>query len=120
MRELTISETIEAIKTEIPIREVLEPGRVSGYVCPHCGSGTHEHGTGAVKIYDGTNTGGCYACPEPGQKSRKVSVVDCLMYKHNVDFMRAVEIGAEMLGITIKGRKDGRTYPTIPAKDAEP
>ena len=97
----------QRILSDIPCTEYLERAPRGGYICPYCGSGTGPNGTGAVKYYKTTNTCGCFACPEPGQRARKFDVLDCIQQVFNCDYNEALQIGADRLGISL-ARADGR------------
>lgn len=101
MRMLPREQAKDAINKELPITNFLTKARNGGYVCPYCGSGTGPKGTGAVKVYKETNTAACHACPDPGQKARKFDVMDAIQKAENCDYNTALQIGADLLGITI-------------------
>lgn len=48
------------------IQQTTKPSKNGFYNCPFCGSGTHEHGTGAIKYNPSTDTFKCFACGKYG------------------------------------------------------
>lgn len=74
---MTVTETrINKEKTEdlkkylVPyVESITEKSKRAGkgqYVCPLCGSGTGQHGTGAFTVYEDTNSWYCYSCGQSG------------------------------------------------------
>ena len=99
---MKISErTKERINQGIRAEELLEPSPEAGpgmYCCPICGSGHGPHGTGALKVYPGTNTWTwyCHTCKKGGD------VLKLLREMNGDNFMEAVRIGARMAGIDVE------------------
>lgn len=110
MLMLTREQAKERINKDIPCTDYLEKAPHGGYICPYCGSGTGKHKTGAVKYYRETNTCACHACPEPGQRARKFDVLDCIQVRNNCDYNTALQIGADILGITIEDNDDRKRH----------
>lgn len=46
------------------------------YICPLCGSGTGQHGTGAFTVYEDTNSWHCFSCGESGDIYKLVSLCE--------------------------------------------
>jgi replicative DNA helicase len=87
----TKQSVIDRIKEEIPCTWYLTKARKSGYICPLCGSGEGEHGTGALEYYEETNTWYCHKCETGGDVIKLIqSVRDC-------DFKKAVKELSEEL-----------------------
>lgn len=91
---MTLKEAIETIR-QVDVKPYLLPGNKSGYLCPHCGSGTHVNGTGAVQYYPATGTASCFSC------KKRVDAIDMYKLSHNVDFKQAIESLAEENGIQL-------------------
>lgn len=68
----------------VSVKSFLQKARHGNYICPFCGSGTHKKASGAVKIYDNTNTWYCHKCGENGD------VIALYMKLKNVDFTTAI------------------------------
>lgn len=85
----------QIIKERISCTDYLEPSKGNLYCCPFCGSGHGEHGTGALKLYEDTNTWTCFACDQHGD------VIDLYQQRHSVDYNEALRLMAEDLGIAI-------------------
>ena len=70
----------------------------SGYICPHCHSGTNgNHNTGAVKYYPQTRTASCHAC------RKKVDAIDLYQDERGItDFVEAVKALAAEQGMIIE------------------
>lgn len=98
---LTREQAKETINRDIPITDYLHKARNGGYICPYCRSGEGVHGTGAVKVYSGTNTAACHACPDPGKQARKFDTLDAMQAELDTDFNGALEEGARILGFEI-------------------
>ncbi len=90
---MTLNEIKERVKKAVPITDYLEKAPKGGYICPHCGSGTGPNGTGAVKVYDTTNTYFCHACDKGGDVIHLYSEIN------GAGFKRAVEELGETIGL---------------------
>lgn len=96
-------QAIQEIKARISCKDYLERSRKGGrgmYNCPQCGSGTGNHGTGALKFYEETNTVYCHACGYHGD------VIDLYQRENGADFNTAITLLAQDLGITIDPGSD--------------
>ncbi len=80
-----------------------QKGRVSGYVCPKCGSGTHGNGTGALHKLPNSNKLYCSVCQWYGD------ITDLYAKKYNVSTQQAVEALKERYGV-----EGVSIYPTTP------
>ena len=92
--------------------EYLRPARKSGtYICPVCGNGNHEDGTGISVDPNAKNpyTLHCFRCGMHG------SVVDFYMKEHNCTVGEAFRSLREYFGITID-REEATTSHTEPRK----
>lgn len=86
-------ELLDKIKKEIPCTAYLYPARKSGYICPNCGSGEGEHGTGAVKYYEDENRWYCHRCGKGGD------IIDLIMLDRNKTFSEALaEVKTDLKG----------------------
>ena len=94
---MTREEAKETIRRELSCLDYLKPGRKSGLSCPFsdCRSGQKNNGTGAVKYYPETNTCTCFSC------GKSFDVLDIIQEEYSCDYNRALEIGAEVLRISI-------------------
>lgn len=90
----------DEINSRISCLDFLEKAQRGGYICPHCGSGTHKNMTGAVKYYPRTNTAACHACPPDSEKkARRFDVMALIQYKYDCDYNEALKVGAGLLNI---------------------
>lgn len=88
---MTRDELKQEIQRSIPATRYLTKSKGQLYICPFCGSGTHENGTGAVKYYPETNTFHCFSCEKSGD------VFDLYQQEHGVDFSTSLaELGQEL------------------------
>ena len=85
----------DEVKVRLKCTDFLVPSKGGKYCCPVCGSGTHEHGTGALQWYEDSNTWYCHSCHEHGD------VLTLIQKRFNTDFNEALDIGARELGIQI-------------------
>lgn len=90
------------------------------YVCPLCGSGKGEHGTGALKLYAETDTFSCFSCHSGGDIFNLVAALHNLDGKR--DFNRAGEIIREALSMSNTGytHTTQQKRQTLPPKPAQP
>lgn len=93
------------INSELDVRDVaenvaqLDPDQQGkGFVCPKCGSGSGEHGTG-LHHYPDTNRLYCFAC------GYTYGPLDLLMVATGDDYNAALQMGAELLGIEWTGKR---------------
>lgn len=93
---MTFSEAIEKLRRE-DVSPHLERARVSGFICPHCGSGVGPHGTGAVHVYPETGTASCFAC------GKRVDVIDVYRFDTGSSFSEAVKALADERGWQLEG-----------------
>lgn len=94
--DMTLQEAIPYIRENLSCLEYLDKSKGGLFSCRKCGSGTHgATSTGAVKYYPDSNTWFCHACKASGD------ALDLIQLKEDVDFMGAVRIAADRLGITI-------------------
>ena len=80
------AELKEDIKKRISVKTFLEKSKNGMYICPYpdCRSGTHENHSGAVKVYEDTNTWHCHKCHRTGD------VITLYMQIKGVDFKTAL------------------------------
>ena len=100
----------DEIKRSVSCTSFLTKSKNSMYVCPYCGSGTHENGTGALKYFEDTNTVHCYVCDE---KTKFHDVIDIYMQTKSVDYETAFKELSEMIG-------QGDYKPVEPTKKEAP
>ena len=83
------------------------------YDCPYCGSGSGPHGTGALKLYDATNTWYCHACHKGGD------IIDLYRQQTGADYNTALSLLAQQIGVTIDPyRPDARPgFAPVPQGD---
>ena len=94
---MEINEIAEALKKSELLVEYLRPAR-RGYVCPECGNGSGDDGTGAVISEDGTRL----LC---GKCQRGLTNIDIIAHHLGVgtrgaDYVEVVKYGVEKIGIT--------------------
>lgn len=93
----------DQVKEQIRCTEYLQPAPDhkgdTGYICPACGSGTHNgrRSTGAVKYYPETNTWHCHACGTGGD------VIDLYRHQNGTDYSSALADLAAKIGLTLPG-----------------
>lgn len=66
------------------------------YACPLCGSGTKEHKTGALKLYEETNTFNCFSCKAGGDVFKLAAMLNNLDNKR--DFKEVYKVIMDTLG----------------------
>lgn len=88
------------------------------YVCPLCGSGKGEHGTGALKLYTETDTFSCYSCHIGGDIFNLVAALHNLDGKR--DFNKAGEIIREALSMSSTDYTHTTQHKPLPPKPAQP
>ena len=87
------------------------------YICPFCGSGTGEHGTGLI-YYPKTNTVACFAnCKEPGKKSKKYDVIDLYAVRFGVDTATAIRDLAKLHNIPLPGENSPAAAARVPVRE---
>ena len=89
---------IAAIKRLEPVLNYLDRAPHGGYTCPFCGSGTGRNQSGAVKIYQDTNTGYCFAC------DRSFDVIDLYGQVNKSDFNNSIFELSKKMGIEINSK----------------
>lgn len=85
----------QEIRQRFSCKDYLTKSKSGLYVCPYCGSGNGAHGTGALKVYDNTNTWYCHACKKNGD------VIDLSQLDTGADYNTALSLMAQEIGITI-------------------
>lgn len=101
----------QEIRRRVPMTDYLTKSKGKQYVCPYpdCGSGTGQHGTGALTIYPDTNTWHCFACGRHGD------VIDLYQQATGTDFNTALQQLAAQLNL-----ETGTTAPAnAPKNDFE-
>ena len=98
---MTLNEIKERVKREVSVASLLEKAPKGGYICPHCGSGTGHHGTGAVKVYEQTNTYYCHSCGKWGD------VIGLYGEINGAGFKRAVEELGNSIGLYLDPQQQG-------------
>lgn len=99
-----------------PDRASERSGFVKGYVCPICGSGTHDKGTG-ITTKDGvhfTCWAGCFSYSD---------IIDIIGQKHGIDendHARKFEAAAREFGIEIESEAEYPKKPVAKGKRKEP
>lgn len=97
---MTRDEVRQMIRDNVPCERYLKKSEKGEYICPFCGSGTHEHKTGALYVYD-TNTWACFACKSKGAGKYSGDVIDLFMKTFDTDYNSALYTLAEELHLTI-------------------
>ena len=100
----------QEIKTRISCTEYLTKSKSGLYNCPFCGSGTGANATGAVKVYEDTNTWHCHACGKGGD------IIDLFQNQTGTDYNEALSLLADSIGITIDPYRPDGTADFIPAR----
>lgn len=90
---MTRNQIRDEIKERISCTDYLQKSKRGQYICPFCGSGTGHNQSGALTYYKNTNTVYCHACGRSGDS------LDLIQIAENVDYNRALEIGADKLGL---------------------
>lgn len=96
---MTREEARDRIRAGLPVIDYLKKSKYGNYCCPVCNSGNGRNHTGAVKVYQDTNTWHCHACNAGGD------IFDLLQAINGTDYNGALEAGANALGITIDGAR---------------
>ena len=99
---MTKEELKQEVNARIPCTDFLERSPRAGrgmFCCPKCGSGHGEHATGAVSVYEDTNTWHCHAC---GAGSDTIAAY---MFKTGKGFTEALEDLAATIGKDADGRR---------------
>ena len=91
---MTREEAKQIIRENISCKKYLKKSEKGEYICPFCGSGTHEHKSGALHVYD-TNTWTCFSCKRSGD------VIDLFIKAFDTDYNTALYTLAEELRLTI-------------------
>lgn len=95
----------QEIRSSISCEKYLQPSKSGLYCCPFCGSGTGNHGTGAVKLYKASNTWYCHSCQNEELKGKQGDVIDLYELQEGVDYNTALSLLAAELGISIDAYK---------------
>ena len=85
----------QEIRSRISCKDFLEKSKSGLFCCPFCGSGNGPSGTGALKVYEDTNTWTCFSCHKSGD------VIDLYQQAHGVGFNEALSLLAQEIGLTI-------------------
>lgn len=85
----------QEIRSRVRCTDYLTKSKYGNYCCPLCGSGKGQHGTGAVKYYQDSNTWHCHACGKGGD------VIDLYQQATGTDFNTAFAALAQIAGIDI-------------------
>ncbi len=110
---MTRDEARQEIKSRLRCTDLLERSKSGLYNCPFCGSGTRS-GTGALKVYEESNTWYCHACHKTGDS------IDLYMERNGLQFPAALAELADSYGIHFEGgqrKKDPASYRTTAEKD---
>ena len=94
-----IKDDIKRVNPEVLINHgYAQSAYVSGIVCPHCGNGSHENGTGIEFTQDsrGFYRGHCFRCGENFDNLRLIA--DHFGYNLRNDFPKVLAEGATLLG----------------------
>lgn len=94
--QLTEEELKEQIKSRYNPTDFLQKrsGDNAHFICPFCGSGTHEHGTPALTYYDDTKTVHCFSCGKHTDVIGIVEQIEDLGYYDALDYF-AKDMGVE-------------------------
>ena len=84
----------QEIRRQVSCKKYLRKSRGGQYICPFCGSGTGNHATGALSLYE-TNTWHCFSCDRSGD------VIDLYRQDTGADFPTALSLLADEAGIII-------------------
>lgn len=100
---------------------ILHPAKTKGYVCPFCGNGTGETGTGIEEhIENGVVTSHCFKCPE-GEKIDNIKILAAyygLDDKDKTGFLEIVTRGAkDLLNIDFEPDTDNSALAELIRKD---
>lgn len=76
-------------------RDLLDPAKKTGYVCPVCGNGSGPDGTGITEVPKKPGTLHCFVCDTGGD------IINFWMTAHHMDFMGALKDCCSRLGIQI-------------------
>lgn len=98
---MTKDRAIQEIRTRISCRDYLTKSRNGSYCCPFCGSGNGPKASGAVKVYDDTNTWACFAETTADGKPRTGDVIDLYQQITGKEFSAAIEDLAALAGVQI-------------------
>jgi replicative DNA helicase len=112
---MTRIEAMKEIKARIPCVSYLKKATRGKYECPFGGSGTgmNGHGTGALYLYEDTNTFTCFSCKKSGD------VIDLYMQQTGLEFSAAVADLAGELGLEIDPSFNGPANKGKPTESRE-
>lgn len=107
---MLLKDALPIIRQAVDCKQFLKASKSHLYVCPFCGSGENgKNNTGALKVYEKTNTWTCFACKSLQRDKYSGDVIDLYRHETGKDFMDAVEDLAQMAGITIdRGHSSAR------------
>ena len=108
----SMKEAIQAIRESESV--FFEPAKKSGYICPICGNGSGEDGTGLNVVPKGS--GHYYKCHKCGAGG---DVIDFMQRKEGLSFPDTVRNMAASLGIEIETAAYTAGQPTRPAEAQE-
>ncbi len=97
------NEARDEIKRRISCKDYLTKSKGGLYVCPYCHSGTGSHKTGALKLYEDTNSWCCHSCKRTGD------VIDLYQQQTGADYDTALSLLTQEIGVTIPSKTSGRT-----------
>lgn len=104
----------QEIRSRIKCTDYLMKSKSGLYCCLYCGSGSGQHGTGAVKYYPETNTWYCHACKKGGD------VIDLFREHTGADYNTALSLLADQCGITIDPYRPPAAADFAPAPQKDP
>jgi len=104
MATMTFERALQEIRSRISCKDFLQKSKHGQYCCPFCGSGNGPKGTGALNVYDDTNTWACFAETMADGGPRTGDVIDLYRQETGKDFVEAVNDLAGTIGITIEDR----------------
>lgn len=91
----------QEVRSSISCTRFLTPSKNGLYCCPLCGSGTGNHGTGAVKLYKESNTWYCHSCQNEQLQGKQGDIIDLYQQETGTDYNTALSSLADEIGITI-------------------
>lgn len=104
-RRMNREEAKNEIRKRYKCADYLTKSKGGLYCCPFCGSGTGHNATGAVKVYEDSNTWHCFSCDQTGD------VIDLYQQANGCDFNTALSQMAGQIGIEIdRSRADAAAH----------
>lgn len=108
MNFATRRELIDYVTEQLHAEDFLSKAKKSGYVCPKCGNGTGESGTGIVrnKKPGRENTFYCSRCDQPYDDFQLYAMTKCGTDAHprGEEFNAALQSAADYLGLGVNVR----------------